>query len=235
VAPQTTDAAPPPPSVEPPASAGDLAKLRESYERKDYEEAIRLADVVLKEDPGSSEAREYRIKAKAELDSASAEARLKAGVASYEAGDYAACVRAMEQVLQLDEGNAAARDYLYKADTSLSKRDILAMIEARRRAEESEDLAGVLKGLGPEALTTQERAYFEMIFTIYDGIKSQIPGSSISIAFSDQTHATAGFHHAIQGVSKKDGRQKPILFSQERWVLEKRGGAWKIVRIQERS
>ena len=232
---QTTAAATPPPPIETTVSAGNLDKLRESFERKDYEEAIRLADAVLKEDPGSSDAREYRIKAKAEIDAALAAARLQAGIASYEAGDHAACVRAMEQVLQLDEDNAAARDYLYRADTALSKRDILAMIEARRKAEEREDLAGVLKGLGLEALTTQESSYYEMIFTIYDGIKSQIPGSSISIAFSDRTHATAGFHHAIQGVSKKDGRQKPILFSPERWVLEKRGGAWKIVRIQERS
>lgn len=43
------------------------------------------------------------------------------------------------------------------------------------------------------------------------------------------------YHYAIQGVSRKDGKLKPVLFSPERWILEEKGGAWKIVQIQERS
>jgi hypothetical protein len=141
----------------------------------------------------------------------------------------------MEEVLRLNEGNADARTYLIKADTALSKRDILALIERRRQAEEREDLDGVLRGLDSQALIAQEQGYFSMIFTLYDGIKAKIQEGTISVDFSDRAHATAGFHHAIQGVSMKDGKQKPVLYSPERWTLEKRGGGWKIVRIQERS
>jgi serine/threonine protein kinase len=239
--PEAPDAGPPPsrasvpPPSEPDPAAADQTGLRASFERQDYAETVRLAEAILAEDPGQAEAREYRIKAKAGLDSAQASSLLKAGIAGFAAGRYADCVRDMEEVLRLDENNAEARDYLFKADTALSKREILAMIERRRRAEEREDLAGVLQGLGSDALVSQEQAYFSMIFTIYDGIKSKVQEGTITVDFPDRTHATAGFHHAIQGISRKDGKQKPVLYSPERWTLEKRGNGWKIVRIQERS
>jgi predicted Ser/Thr protein kinase/tetratricopeptide (TPR) repeat protein len=239
--PKAPDSGAPPPAetAQPPAAtstaAENLAKLKESFGRKDYAEAVRLAEAVLSEDPGQAEARELRIKAKAELDAGLAASRLKTGIASYASGNYAACVKEMEEVLRLDDDSQEARDYLFKADTALSKRDILAMIERHRQAEERADLEGVLKGLDSEALTSQERSYYAMIFTIYDGIKSKIEESTIAITFADRAHATASFHHAIQGVSRKDGKQKPVLFSPERWVMERRGNDWKIVRIQERT
>jgi serine/threonine protein kinase len=237
VSPPASQGTSPPPAGAAASAAADLAKLRESFERKDYAGTVRLAEAILGQDPAQAEAREYRIKAKAELDAAQTASLLKSGIASFESANYAACVRDMEEVLRLDENNPSARDYLFKADTALSKRDILAMIERRRQAEESEDLEGVLKGLDSEALISQERAYYSAVFTIYDGIKSKIQDGTISIDFTDRTHVTAGFHHAIQGVYRKDGKLKPVLYSPERWILEKRGNAWKIVRIQvqERS
>ena len=234
-------AEPAPAQIEPPPPdpsavlADSLAKLRESFGRKDYAETIKLADAILLENPREAEARSYRIKAKGELDTAAVAARLKKGIGLFESGDHAGAVRAMEEVLRLDEGNATAKDYLFRADTALSKKAILALIEGRRQAEERADLSGVLANIDAPALAAQERSYFEMLFTIYDGIKSQIPGSSIDVAFSDRTHATASFHHAIQGVSREDGKQKPWLYSPEKWVLEKKGDSWKIVRILERS
>jgi predicted Ser/Thr protein kinase len=234
-------AEPAPAQIEPPAPdpsavlADNLAKLRESFGRKDYAETIKLADAILLENPNEAEARSYRIKAKGELDAAAVAARLKRGIGLYESGDHAGAVRAMEDVLRLDEGNAAAKDYLFKADTALSKTAILALIAARRQAEEREDLSGVLAIIDAPALASQERSYFEMLFAICDGIKSQIPESSIEVAFTDRTHATALFHHAIQGVSREDGKQKPWLYSSEKWVLEKKGDSWKVVRILERS
>ncbi len=231
--PHPLGSSPPPPQTA--LAADSLAKLRESFELNDYNETVRLADHILSVDPGNTAAREFRIKAKAELDAALVAARLRTGIADWESGNYAACVRDMEEILRLDESNQVARDYLYKADTALSKRDILAMIERRRQAEESKDLEGVLRGLDSETLASQEKSYYSMIFTIYDGIKSKIQDNTVSVSFSDRTHATASFHHAIQGISKKDGKQKPILYAQKQWTLGKRANAWKIVRIQERS
>ena len=224
-----------PPPAEPAPPGPDLATLRASFERRDYAGTVRLAESVLAADPGQAEARELRIKAKAALDSELVGSRLESGKAAYASGRFADCVRDMEEVLRLDEANAEARDFLYKADTSLSRRDILALIERRCRAEERKDLAGVLQPLGTDGLVSLERGYFSMMFTIYDRIISEIGEGTVAVEFQDRARATASFHHSIRGLSRKDGSQKLILFSPERWTLEKRGDAWKVVRMQERS
>ena len=228
-----TQAAAPPAATE--QLAADLAKLRERFESKNYEETARLAESILRADPAQAEARDYLGKARVEIDLALVAAHLRSGIAGFESGDFAACVREMEEVLRLDENNQEGRNYLYKADTALSRQDILGMIERRRQAEEREDLQGVLRPVAPGPATLRESAYYSMIFTIYDGIKSKVQASTIVVSFSDRTHATASFHHAIQGISGKDGKHKTILFAQRTWVLEKLDNTWKIVGIQERS
>jgi predicted Ser/Thr protein kinase/tetratricopeptide (TPR) repeat protein len=224
-------AAPPPPDQ----AAENRAKLRESLASGNYDQAVKLAESILRDDPGDSEARDGLEKAKAAISASQAALRLQAGIARYESGDFAACVREMEEVLRLDEHSREARDYLARADNALSKQDILAMIERRRLAEEREDLEGVLRPLEAGALTSQEQAYYSMLFTIYDGIECSIPGDTISVLFADRTHATAHFHYAVRGISKKDGKQKTIQFVEKSWTLEKRSNVWKIVRIQERT
>jgi predicted Ser/Thr protein kinase len=224
-------AAPPPPDQ----AAENRAKLRESLASGNNDQAVKLAESILRDDPGDSEARDGLEKAKAAISASQAALRLQAGIARYESGDFAACVREMEEVLRQDEHSREARDYLARADNALSKQDILAMIERRRLAEEREDLEGVLRPLEAGALTSQEQAYYSMLFTIYDGIECSIPGDTISVLFADRTHATANFHYAVRGISKKDGKQKTIQFVQKSWTLEKRSNVWKIVRIQERT
>jgi serine/threonine-protein kinase len=232
VAPGTKPVAQPP---SPGPVAEERAKLRESFASKSYDQTVQLAGSLLREDPGDPEAREYLGKAQAAINAAQAAARLQTGIALYESRDYAACVREMEEVLRLDEHNAEGRSYLDKADTALAKNDILAMIERRRLAEEREDLDGVLKPLEGGALASREQADYSMIFTIYDDIKCSIPGDTVSVALTDRAHATANFHYALQGISRKDGKRKTVLFVQRSWMLERRGNAWKIVRIEERQ
>ncbi|MGZ5423645.1 MAG: serine/threonine protein kinase [Candidatus Aminicenantales bacterium] len=226
-------------SAAPPATApddgGPLARLKESFTAKDYEGTVRLAGTILSEDPGNVEARDLGAKAQSEIDVAQAASLFKRGLAGFEAGEYAACVRDMDEVLRLNTTNQAARDYLLKADTTLSRQEIRAMIERRRQAEEREDLQGVLRSVDPGGLAALERSRYSAMFTIYDGIRSEIEDNTIAIDFSDRTHSTAGFYHAIQGISRNGGKPKAILFSQTYWTLEKRGGVWTIIGIQERS
>ncbi len=58
-------------------------------------------------------------------------------------------------MLNLDKDNAEAQKYLFQADTTLSKRDILSLIERHRAAEESKDLLTVLSDVGAPALSSQ--------------------------------------------------------------------------------
>lgn len=219
-----------PPAVDP--LAAGLAKLKESFGAKRYDEAARLAESILRADPAQAEARGYLVKAKAEIKAAETAARLKAGIASFEAGDLAACVREMTEVSALDPGNKDAQDYLFKADTALSRQDILEIIERHRQAEEHADLEGVLISVAPGRAASEEEARYATIFAIYAGIESKVSGP-IAIRFADRTHATATIPMAVQGLYRKDGTPNTFFFGQRIWDLEKQGPSWKIVKAQE--
>jgi len=189
------------------------------------------AEKILSEFPGDASGRDDLNKAKGELTAARVASLLQTGIAGYKSGNYAACVQDMESVLRMDGDNKEAQDYLFKADTALSKKEILAMIERRSLAEENEDLETLLSDLDSGSLASKQRDYYRTIFTIYDGIDSSFKGKPISISFSGRTHASVNFWHAIRGVSGKDKQVKPIYFGSKRWEMEKRGKIWKIVDI----
>ena len=234
--PKTQEAIPPPPAGSPPVQAApdaeSLGQLKASFEARNFGETVRLAQKILIDFPGDASARDYLNKARGELNDAKITSLLQTGIASFDSGDFAACVRDMESVLRLDGNNKEAQDYLDKADKALSEIDIRAMIERHRVAEQNEDIEALLKDLDSEKLVSQERGNYQLIFNIYDRIRSY--QDTISISFSSRTQATVSFWHALRGVYQKSGEDN-TQSSQKKWRLEKRGKNWKIVDIIEES
>jgi len=236
--PKTQEAIPPPPAESPPPRTApdddSLSQLKARFEARNFRETERLAEKILSEFPGDPSARDYLKKARGELSAAQIASLLQTGIASFDSGDFPACVRDMESVLQLDRNNKEAQDYLDKADKAISTKDIRAMIERHRAAEENEDIENLLMDLDSK-LVSRERDYYEMIFKAYDGIQSlpsQVQQDSISISFPGGTLATVRFDYALRGISQKDGELYPIQqLSQKTWRLEKQGRNWKIVDI----
>ncbi len=224
------------PSQGPAASPAEdkLAKLKESLERKDYEGTIRLAEIMLSEDPTDQAARDYRDKAKegakAERINGQVASILEAGIASFNSGDLPACVEAMEKVLSLDRNQKQAQDYLMRAETSLSTKDIEQMLERHRVAEENKDLDTILNEVGSPALTSRLQTEYTMIFKGYDGIESRIANKSFS--FADRRTATASFFQLMTAVYVKDGVKKIVINGPKSWDLKKAGGVWKIINIR---
>jgi len=236
--PKTQEAIPPPPAESPPPRTApdddSLSQLKARFEARNFRETERLAEKILSEFPGDPSARDYLKKARGELSAAQIASLLQTGIASFDSGDFPACVRDMESVLQLDRNNKEAQDYLDKADKAISTKDIRAMIERHRAAEENEDIENLLMDLDSK-LVSRERDYYEMIFKAYDGIQSlpsQVQQDSISISFPGGTLATVRFDYALRGISQKDGELYPIQqLSQKTWRLEKQGRNWRIVDI----
>jgi serine/threonine protein kinase len=236
--PKTQEAIPSPPAESPPPRTApdddSLSQLKARFEARNFSETERLAEKILSEFPGDPSARDYLKKARGELSAAQIASLLQTGIASFDSGDLPACVRDMESVLQLDRNNKEAQDYLDKADKAISTKDIRAMIERHRAAEENEDTENLLMDLDSK-LVSREREYYEMIFKAYDGIQSlpsQVQQDSISISFPGGTLATVRFDYALRGISQKDGELYPIQqLGQRTWRLEKQGRNWKIVDI----
>jgi len=221
------------------AAASDaLAPLKTSFDRKNYEEAAALADNILKDDPTNLAAREYRDKARAaaraERDAreraAAVAASLEAGIADFRRGEYAACVAAMEKILKLDGTNAEARNYLYQADTALSKKEILDMLDRHRQAEEAKDLPTILSQMAGTDLKAEARSQYMEWFNGYDGLASRIDEDK-AFAFADRSTATLAFSQRIYGTDKTDLKKKMVFEGRRSWELKKTEGVWRIVQV----
>jgi serine/threonine-protein kinase len=201
----------------------DLNRMKESFDNNKYGDTVKLAQDILAKFPANPVAQDYQRRALSGLVADQVAPLLQSGIMSYNQGNFAQCVKDMERVLNLDKDNAEAQKYLFKADTTLSKRDILSLIERHRAAEESKDLLTVLSDVGAPALSSQWQGEYKLLFNGYDAITSSISG--ISVNFISRTESTTSFSHLLTAVYKKDGKKK-FFESSETWHLRKRGNAW---------
>jgi len=201
----------------------DLNRMKESFDNNKYADTVKLAQDILAKFPANPVAQDYQRRARSGLVADQVAPLLQSGIMSYNQRNFAQCVKDMERVLNLDEDNAEAQKYLFQADTTLSKRDILSLIERHRAAEESKDLLTVLSDVGAPALSSQWQGEYRLLFNGYDAITSSISG--ISVNFISRTESTMSFSHLLTAVYKKDGKKK-FFESSETWHLRKRGNAW---------
>jgi predicted Ser/Thr protein kinase/tetratricopeptide (TPR) repeat protein len=204
----------------------NLAKLKESFENKNYEETIKLAEDILAAQPANQAAQDYLKKALREILAVQVAPLIQSGISSYNSGNYGQCVQDMEKVLKLDAENKEGQKYLFLADTAVSKKDILGLIERQRVAEENKDLVTVLSHVGSPALASQMQSEYKLLFNAYDGIKSSV--SNISVNFSGRSEARASFSHLLTAVYKKDGKRKIVFEGAKNWHFKKQGKNWKL-------
>ncbi len=214
----------PPVSAPTGPSEEDLNRMRESFDHKKDADTVKLAQDILAKFPSDPVALDFQKRAGSRLLASQAAPLLQSGIMSFNRGDFAQCVKDMGGVLNLDKDNAEAQRYLYQADTTLSKRDILSLIERHRAAEESKDLITMLSDVGVPALSSQWEGDYRGLFNSYDAITSSI--SDIAVSFVSRTESTAGFSHQMMAVDKKSGKKKYVFEVKETWHLRKQGNAW---------
>ena len=209
------------------AGEGSLAQLKQSFESKNYKETVRLAEEILTTQPADQAVQDYLKKAKAEILAARIAPILQSGISNYSSGNYGQCIQDMEKVLQLDKDQKEAQRYIFLADTALSRKDILALIERQRIAEESKDLLTVVSQIGSPELSSRMQSEYRLLFNAYDGIKSSI--SNISLNFSSRIEARASYSLIQTAVYKRDGKRKNIFAGTKTWQLRKQSQGWKLV------
>jgi tRNA A-37 threonylcarbamoyl transferase component Bud32 len=149
------------------------------------------------------------------------------GRASFRAGDYQKSRDLMNAVLQKDPNNQTARQTLNQAGAALAAlRDIRALVERQRSAEESEDIA-LLSAFDAGSLT-KKQAEIRDLFNNYDSIQCLIPPERISIRLNGDT-AEVTFFKIVQGVSRAEGIRKEVFNGEVTWRLAKRGRSWVIL------
>jgi serine/threonine protein kinase len=207
-----------------------LARLKTSFENKNYEEAIGVARQILGQDPANAQAKGYLDRAIEARTTEQVKPYLERGVARFGTRDYLGCVQEMEQALRLDAKNGLALDYLGRAHKALAEGEIESLIEERRVAEENKALYVLMdQKISSEAASATRFQYREW-FNNYDGIKSRIPEKTVTV--QDNSSASVSFFQTVSGIDRKDKKKKVIFEGQRTWVLKKADGSWMIVEIR---
>ena len=204
-----------------------VQKIKESFDKQLFAEAVKLADVLLKESPNNPAALDYLAKAKAKIKSAAVGPLVAEGIASFNRGDFAKTQQLMQDVLRQEPGNKDAQNYFGLSDMELSKREILQIMERQKKAEMEKDLLSLLADIGPAGVAAQRKEDTVLLFNNYDNINSRMSG--FSFRFKDRDHAEATFAHMLTGVYKKTGAKKSLFEGARAWSFQRQGKTWKIV------
>ena len=206
---------------------GKLKGIRESFDREEFTETVRLAEEVLSGNPDNTAAKDFLDKAKTKMDEAFIARTLAAGISDYNKGNYEQCLQAMGKILKLDKENKEAGRYLYLADTAISRKKMQQIVERQRKAEEEKNVLSLLNDIGSPALSEQRESDAGLLFSYYDEIRSVV--SNVSIKFKDMRRADVTFSHMLTAVYKKTGQKKVLFEGIKTWRMEKKGNTWKIM------
>jgi tRNA A-37 threonylcarbamoyl transferase component Bud32 len=230
---ETKETQPPPEStsVIPGSTEDKLNRARESLDKGDYDETIKLAQEVIAKYPKNKTAQDYITEANNKIMIVQT---LEAGISSYEKKDYEQCLQEMDKILKLDKDHKEAKRYWNLADKAIyeanSTLEIRQIIEALRRAEEEKDLPSILYYVGSPELQYTKRSDTMDIFNYYDDITSIVDKASISIRFRTRRRAEVKFSNFSTAVNKQTGQRTKVFEGEVIWTMEKQGDVWKITK-----
>ncbi|MGB2906229.1 MAG: serine/threonine-protein kinase [Candidatus Aminicenantaceae bacterium] len=155
------------------------------------------------------------------------------GRARFQAGEYQKSRDLLNAVLQKDPNNQAARQTLNQANAALAAmRDIRALVERQRAAEESEDIA--LLSAFDEGSLAKKQTEIRDLFNDYNNLQCLIPPERIKIQLNDD-RADVTFFKIVQGVSRAEGIRKEVFNGEVTWRLVKRDQNWVILDFTTRK
>ncbi|MGD8536548.1 MAG: serine/threonine-protein kinase [Candidatus Aminicenantes bacterium] len=229
----------PPPEDEEPVTDPRTLKLnviKQSYEKGRYNEAVKLADAFLAENPGDVTALDYKNKAETRI---LINTTLQTGISHYKNGRYSQCMREMEKIFKLEKDHKDARKYWGLADQAIfeagAKKEILSILETIRKAEENKELEVFDYYIGSSDLKDLKIPDLRWIFNNFNQIQSEVDNSGISIDFKDRTHVEVKFFNFSSAVSKQTGQRERIFEGDIIWTMQKQGNIWKIVKEEKRE
>ncbi len=218
-------------TVIPGSTEDKLNRAKESLDKGDYDETIRLAEEVIAKYPTNKTAQDYLTEANNKIMIAQT---LEAGIISYERRNYEQCLEEMEKILKLDKDHKEAKKYWNLADRAIyeanSALEIRQIIETLRRAEEEKDLPAILYYVGSPELQYTKRSDTMDIFNYYDDITSIIDKASVSVRFRGRKRAEVKFFNFSTAVNKQTGQRTKIFEGEVIWTMEKQGDTWKITK-----
>ena len=210
-----------------------LKGVKQSFDREDYDETVKLAEEVLAVIAGNPSAKFYLNRANDKISEAARIAEtFNTGKTYYNNKNYEQCKQEMKKILDVDKEHKEAKKYWSLADNAIydasARREIQKVIERQRKAEEGREPLALLSDIGSSAFRKQRQEYARLLVNNYDEIKwSSV--SNISFKFKDRNNAEVSFSYISTAVYKKTGKKVPIFTGTKTWTMEKQGNTWKII------
>jgi serine/threonine-protein kinase len=213
-----------------------LNEIKQSFEKGSYNEAVKLADAFLAENPGDITALDYKNKAETQI---LIDNTLQKGISHYKNRRYSQCMREMEKIFKLEKDHKDARKYWGLADRAIfeagAKKEILSIVETIRNAEENKELEVFDYYIGSPSLRDLKIPDLRWIFNNFNEIQSAVDDSGIVIDFKDRTHAEVKFFNFSTAVSKQTGQRERIFEGDIIWTMEKQGDTWRIIKEEKQD
>lgn len=205
----------------------DMDRLRKSFQREDYAEAIKIAEKIQEEGGMDPTASDYLSKAREKLNEGLIASYLSEGIQNFERGSYEECRENMMNILKIERGNKEAQKYYSLAETAISRKEIQQIVERQRTAEEKKDLLAFLSDIGSEEISVKKKLGIMHLFNNFDKIQSHV--SNLSIAFKDLDEAEANFSHLLVAMEKSTGKRRVLFEGKRTLSLKRLEEEWKIV------
>ncbi len=206
-----------------------LNSIKQSFEKGDYDETVKLADAFLAENPGDSTAMDYKNRAETQITIGS---MLQTGINHFNNKRYEQCKREMDKILKLESSHKEAKTYWNRADQAIfeigARRDIARVVESIRKAEQDKELPAILYYIGSANLRNQKQLDATEIFNNYDNIQSY--NENITIKFQDRTHVEVKFYNLSTADNKYTAQREKIYEGNITWTIERQGKNWKIIK-----
>jgi hypothetical protein len=208
-----------------------LKDIQSMLDSGDYAGARSMGEKALTGHPGNAGLLDLIDGAKQGIAEAEVSKKVLDGIAAYKQGSYRETITIMNEVLKKDGENRQARQYIGQADREISRAQIVQLLDRQKKAEESKDMAGLLKDMGNVIVSEQRRESSTLLFNFYENIESRI--SNVSISFQDGRRAAVKFSNMLTAVYKKNGQKTVVSEGLKTWDLEKQGNSWKVVSLKK--
>lgn len=210
-----------------------LDKGTKAFNGGNYAECIKLMEEVLRIEQNNSTALYFLSESNKRLELRQKEEEinniLNSVAEEYQENNFEECIRLSEKVLQLDQNNSQALNYLNSARKQLAPMQIEILISLYSQSVNNNNIESFYEMNCSSQLFESIKRYAEFISMNYKNLQSRVSG--ITIQFQEDNRAEVRFSNIITGVSKDESEKQVIFEGSYTWNVEKQGNKWKITDI----
>ena len=207
-----------------------------AFNEGNFELCIQHMEYVLRADPENATAQYFLTEAKKKKETKRKEDEiqsvLKAAEDMYQKENYETCIKLARQVLELDQDNTRAKEYLRLANNKMAPQQINALVSQFIRSLNNNDIVSFYKRSCSSQFYDVMKKDAELTSNLYEDLQSTASNIEIQEIQFVEGKAKVSFDSTITGISKEEGKRLIIFDGTYIWDLVKQDNHWIIINIR---